>query len=83
VEEELSTGEKNAEKKDFALRLGQRIREIRQQQGLTQEQLADKASYHPTYIGNIENATNLPSTHTVWRLAKAMDMDVGDLMRGL
>lgn len=36
------------------VRFGERIRELRKQKGMTQEQLADKAKLHNTYIGTVE-----------------------------
>ena len=80
---EMTPDELRDEKKAFARRLGSRVREARQNAKLSQEKLAALAGYHYTYIGNIENAVNLPSSHTVWRLARAMGADPGDLMRNL
>ena len=34
--------------------LGKKLREIRKGKGLTQEQLAEKVSIHPTYVGKLE-----------------------------
>lgn len=79
----MSSEEKAQAKQAFAVRLGERMRDLRKQAGLTQEQLADLAGYHPTYIGNIENATNLPTSHTIWRLARAMNIEPGETLRGL
>ena len=33
---------------------GQRLRNLRQQRGLTQEEMAERAELHPTYIGQVE-----------------------------
>ena len=79
----MSSQDKASEKKAFAKRLGERIREVRVAKGLTQEELAHNAGYYRTYVGHIETATYSPSTHTVWRLAKAMDVDLGELLKGL
>lgn len=79
----LTSQEKSKEKKEFAKRLGERIREVRTAKGLSQEELAHKAGYYRTYVGHIETATYSPSVHTIWRLAKAMDIDLGELVNGL
>jgi len=79
----MSTAAKAKEKKEFAKKLGQRIKEVRLSKNLTQEQLAHKAGYYRTYVGHIETAAYSPSAHTVWRLAKAMDLDPGEFLKGL
>lgn len=38
---------------NIQIKFGQRVRELRQIQGLTQEELAEKAELHSTYIGTI------------------------------
>ena len=35
---------------------GERVREMRKEKGISQEELADKAGLHRTYIGMIERA---------------------------
>ena len=79
----MSASGKAKEKKDFAIRLGKRLREVRQSKNLSQEELANRAGYYRTYIGHIETATYSPSVHTMWRLAKALDMDLGELLKSL
>jgi XRE family transcriptional regulator, regulator of sulfur utilization len=71
------------EKKEFSIRLGKRIQSIRKEKGLTQEALAERAEVHPKYIGNIETAYYSPSAYAVWKLAKAMKVDLGDLLNSL
>lgn len=80
---DMSPAEKAHEKKEFAKKLGQRIKEVRLAKRLSQEQLAHKAGYYRTYVGHIETAAYSPSVHTVWRLAKAMDIGLGELLKGL
>lgn len=79
----MSAQEKATEKKRFAELLGQRLRDVRKTKNLSQEELADRAGYYRTYVGHIETATYSPSVHTMWRLAKAMEMDLGELLQGL
>lgn len=79
----MSTDELAQDKKNFSIKLGKAIRQIREQQGLSQEKLADKAGYYRTYIGHIETATYSPSTYTLWRIAKALDIDIADILKKL
>jgi len=81
--EDMTPEQKAKEKKRFAVLLGERIKETRKSKGLSQEELAHKAGYYRTYVGHIETAKYSPSTHTIWRLAKAMDIDLGELLKGL
>jgi len=75
--------EKSAEKKKFAKYVGKRLREVREKKGISQEQLSEKAGYYRTYVGHIENGQHSPSVHTMWRLAKVLKVDLGDLLKGL
>jgi transcriptional regulator with XRE-family HTH domain len=54
--------------KDF----GNKIREIRKQQGVSQEGLADLADLDRTYIGGIERGIRNPSLKNIGKIAKAL-----------
>lgn len=76
--------EKSAEKQKFAKYIGKRLREVREKKtNLSQEQLSEQAGYYRTYVGHIENGKHSPSVHTMWRLAKVMKVDLGELLKGL
>lgn len=79
----MSAADKSKEKKEFAKRLAKRVRETRLSKNLSQEELAHRAGYYRTYIGHIETATYSPSVHTIWRIAKAMEIDLDELLNGL
>lgn len=79
----LTRLQKNAEKQKFAKYIGKRLRAVREKTGISQEQLSEKAGYYRTYVGHIENGNHSPSVHTMWRLAKVMKVDLGDLLKGL
>jgi transcriptional regulator with XRE-family HTH domain len=51
--------------------LGLRVRELREAQGLTQEQPGEKADLDQTYISDIERGERNPSVLIVGQLAKA------------
>ena len=80
---DLDIVEKAQEKKDFAKVVGARIKEVRKENGLTQEKLAEVAGYDSAYIGHVETGRYSPSVYTVWRMAKAMKIDISELLRGL
>lgn len=62
--------------KDF----GERVREIRLQRGLSQEELAFEAGMHRTAISFIERAERSPTLETIEKLALALDMQPAELM---
>jgi transcriptional regulator with XRE-family HTH domain len=59
--------------------VGDRIRELRKQRGLSQEGLGDKAGLHYTYIGAVERGEKNCSIETVEKIAKALKIEIGEL----
>ncbi len=58
--------------KDLRLVLGGRIRELRRRQKLSQEELADRAGLHWTYVSDLERGQQTPTVDVVNRLARAL-----------
>ncbi|HHY11651.1 MAG TPA: helix-turn-helix transcriptional regulator [Firmicutes bacterium] len=56
--------------------LGTALRSFRRQRGLTQEQLAERADLHSTYIAKIEAGQRLPSLDTLISIADALQIPV-------
>ena len=52
---------------------GQVLREIRKGRGMSQEELAFKSGYHPTYIGQLERGLKSPSLRTIMCLAGTLN----------
>jgi transcriptional regulator with XRE-family HTH domain len=59
--------------------LGKRISEIRKSNGLTQEDLAEKAGYSVEFISLVERGLNAPSVAGLAKIAKALKVEVKDL----
>jgi transcriptional regulator with XRE-family HTH domain len=59
----------------------QRLRQIRQIRGLSQEELADMAGLHRTYVGSVERSERNLSIDNMERLAKALEVDITELLR--
>lgn len=53
-------------------RFGKRVRELRLAKGLTQEELAERAGLHPTYIGGIERGERNLGLDNLLKLARAL-----------
>lgn len=64
-------------------KFGQKVREERLKRGLSQEELAEKAGLHRTYIGMIERAEKNITLINIAKLAKALQMSLDELMRGI
>ena len=65
------------------MRFGSRVRKIRVNQGLSQEQLADRAGLHRTYIGMVERAEKNLSLNSIEKIAKALGVSVSELMESI
>jgi transcriptional regulator with XRE-family HTH domain len=61
-------------------RFAARLRELRQQRGLTQQELAQRADLTPTYLSRLESAGAAPGIDLVDRLATALGTTVHDLL---
>ena len=59
------------------------IKKIRQEKGLTQAQLAEKADLSHDYIRQIESlkVANTFSVDTLYRIAKVLDTDINKLFK--
>ena len=64
-------------------KLGKRVRELRKQHGWSQEEFADKAGLHRTYIGSVERGEQNVSIDNIERLAKTLGVAVAELFRGV
>lgn len=59
---------------------GARIRYLRTQEKLSQEQLSFKTGFHRTYIGMIERGERNISLTNIAVFSKAFEMDISDLV---
>ena len=60
--------------------IGNNIRTIRKAKNLSQEELADLANLSKTALGAIERGTSVPTINTLNRIAKALEMDITELV---
>lgn len=58
------------------------LRRFRLKKELSQEELADLAGLHRTYIGSVERGERNISIDNIERLAKALECQVIDLLNG-
>jgi transcriptional regulator with XRE-family HTH domain len=63
-------------KSEILLKFGEKVRELRKEQGLSQEELAFKADLHRTYIGMIERAEKNITLINIEKIANALNVDI-------
>jgi len=66
-------------KQEILIKFGERVREIRKEKGLSQEELAHKADLHRTYIGMIERAEKNITLLNIEKIANALVIRINDL----
>ncbi|MHC5727225.1 MAG: helix-turn-helix domain-containing protein [Nostoc sp.] len=64
-------------------KFGKRVRDERLQRGLSQEELAEKAELHRTYIGMIERGEKNITLINIQKIAKALGITVDELLRDI
>ncbi|MDI3291860.1 helix-turn-helix transcriptional regulator [Polyangium sp. 15x6] len=62
-------------------RFAKNLRAARKAKGLSQEALGELADLHPTYVGSVERGERNISVDNMDRLARALGLDVADLLR--
>lgn len=63
------------------LTFGKSVRRYRTRAGYSQEELADRAKIHRTYIGGIERGERNPTLLMIHRLARALGIAAYQLLR--
>jgi transcriptional regulator with XRE-family HTH domain len=67
-------------KSNILLSFGRKVRSERVKKGLSQEELADLAGVHRTYIGMIERAEKNITLLNIYKIAKALNINCKDLL---
>jgi transcriptional regulator with XRE-family HTH domain len=65
--------------KTIGQQFGDRVRELRQTRGISQEDLAFKSGMHRTYLGGIERGERNPTLKNIAKLAKALGVSLPEL----
>ncbi|WP_300556671.1 helix-turn-helix transcriptional regulator [Maricaulis sp.] len=61
-------------------RLAANIVKLRKDRGWSQEELADRAGLHRTYVSGVERCARNPTITVVEKFAKALEVDLGQLL---
>jgi len=59
---------------------GASVRKLRHSLGISQEELAERADLHRTYITDIERGARNPTLITIKKLAKGLGVSAADLL---
>jgi transcriptional regulator with XRE-family HTH domain len=65
---------------DVRERVGLNLQRLRREKGLSQEELADLASIHQTYLSGVERGKRNPAVTVLQRIAEALGADIEDLV---
>ena len=60
--------------------LGEKVEKARTKAGFTQEELANKAGFHRTYIAGIETGRRNISVKSLEKIAKALGIETNNLL---
>ena len=66
-------------KTEFTKRLAKRLKDLRRAKGVSQEQLAHEAELYRTYINHLETGRYSPSTYVIYKIAKALGVNISNL----
>ncbi|MBA4723474.1 MAG: helix-turn-helix transcriptional regulator [Alcanivorax sp.] len=61
-------------------RISSNLKRLRQERGLSQEKLAEMADFHRTYVSQLERRVTNISIDGLDRLARALEVDVTELL---
>jgi len=64
------------------IKIGAFLRELRKENGISQEQLAEKFNVSSRYVSRWENGNTMPDISIMIELADYYDIDIRDLLRG-
>lgn len=68
-------------KEEVLIKFGNKIRELRLNQKISQEALAEKSGLHRNYIGMIERGERNPSLINIEKLAISLDITLTELFK--
>jgi transcriptional regulator with XRE-family HTH domain len=68
---------------DICKALGNRIRQLRQERGWRQIDLAEETGIHENYVSDLENGQKEVCLRTLHLIARAFHLSMADLLEGI
>ena len=75
----LEGNENRKLRREYTKRLSERLREARKSKRMTQQELAEKAGLHLTYVGHLELGKYHPTVYVMWKISKALGVSIDEL----
>jgi transcriptional regulator with XRE-family HTH domain len=66
---------------NISKKFGEKVREVRLKQGLSQGDVARRLNLHRSYVSGIERGVRNPSLKVVQKIAKALEVEVNNLLK--
>ncbi|HRF07516.1 MAG TPA: helix-turn-helix transcriptional regulator [Xanthobacteraceae bacterium] len=66
---------------DVRERVGLNVQKLRRAKALSQEELADRAKIHQTYLSGVERGVRNPTVVVLHKIAAALNADIEDLVK--
>lgn len=66
-------------KPEVLIKFGKKIKQLRDERGISQEKLGELAKVHRTYVGMIERGEKNITLTNIERFAKALKIDIKNL----
>jgi len=61
--------------------LGQRLRQVRKDKGLTLQEIAEQSGVNGSYIGRVENGERFPSANILRKLAEPLGFSEAEILK--
>lgn len=65
---------------EIGRRLAERVRTLRRAKGWSQEELADRAGLHRTFVSQVERNLKNTTIQSTEKLARALEVTLGELL---